>query len=233
MKRSQLHQVIGCLFTNGEIDLAQKLRVIAKGKYETPTGKYIGYWKSGNTITKAYEDGLYINTYNPKTIKFEGRINRKDFKSVWKPLAKRLVEAATDYPMDLVEKEAKELYQKYLKATNQKDNLGAWQTFKRTPLSVIKNKVIGGVPTAHQKKIALDTLKMSDAGARIAGGMSKPQAVMILQKNGYTNKKIFELLKKYGHTPFEIQEVMKGVLKLGGKVHGSSVTSDTKLNALK
>jgi len=104
MKINELHQIIGCLFANGEKELATKIS--------------------------------------------------SDLKK---------------YPTDLKTKEAKELYQKYLKATDQKDNLGAWQTFKKTPISVLKNKIISSVPSKHQKKIALDTLKMSGAGANIMG----------------------------------------------------------------
>jgi hypothetical protein len=37
----------------------------------------------------------------------------------------------------------------------------------------------------HRKKIALDTLKMSDVGARIMGGMTKAEAIEFLQTIGY------------------------------------------------
>ena len=40
------------------------------------------------------------------------------------------------------------------------------------------------VPDAHQKRIALATLKMSDAGARIMGGMTKDEARAFLRKIG-------------------------------------------------
>lgn len=40
------------------------------------------------------------------------------------------------------------------------------------------------VPEKHQIRIAKDTLKMSDAGARIMGGMTKEQAREILRKHG-------------------------------------------------
>ena len=40
------------------------------------------------------------------------------------------------------------------------------------------------VPEKHQIKIAKDTLKMSDVGAMIMGGMTKPEAKEILKKHG-------------------------------------------------
>ena len=38
--------------------------------------------------------------------------------------------------------------------------------------------------TKHQKKIAIATLKMTDAGARIMGGMTKEEAREVLRKMG-------------------------------------------------
>jgi hypothetical protein len=49
------------------------------------------------------------------------------------------------------------------------------------------------VPTRHQTKIAHDTLKMSDAGARIMGGMSKEEARTHLKKIGYHDSYIKKL----------------------------------------
>lgn len=47
------------------------------------------------------------------------------------------------------------------------------------------------VPEQHQKKIALKTLKLSDAGARIMGGMTKDQARSFLAKTcGWTPERI-------------------------------------------
>ena len=40
----------------------------------------------------------------------------------------------------------------------------------------------------HQLKIAKDTLKMSDAGALIMGGMTKDQAWQVIQKLEPTDK---------------------------------------------
>ena len=38
------------------------------------------------------------------------------------------------------------------------------------------------VPDKHQLKIARDTLKMSDIGAMIMGGMTKAEALVIIKK---------------------------------------------------
>ena len=40
------------------------------------------------------------------------------------------------------------------------------------------------VPEKHQRKIAIRTLQMSDAGARIMGGMTKEQARAFLKSIG-------------------------------------------------
>lgn len=53
------------------------------------------------------------------------------------------------------------------------------------------------VPDRHQKKIALDTLRLSDAGASIMGGMSKEEARTFLKKIGYSDERI----KKIEGTP--------------------------------
>lgn len=42
----------------------------------------------------------------------------------------------------------------------------------------------------HRKKIALDTLRMSDAGANIMGGMDKSEARAFLRSIGYTPAQI-------------------------------------------
>lgn len=46
------------------------------------------------------------------------------------------------------------------------------------------------VPEKHQLKIARDTLKMSDAGAMVMGGMSKAEAREFLRKIGYSDTRI-------------------------------------------
>lgn len=49
------------------------------------------------------------------------------------------------------------------------------------------------VPEQHQKKIALATLRMSDVGASIMGGMSKAEARAFLERIGYSAAKITAL----------------------------------------
>jgi hypothetical protein len=46
------------------------------------------------------------------------------------------------------------------------------------------------VPERHQKKIALDTLKMNDVGVSIMGGMNKEEARAFLKSVGYTQEEI-------------------------------------------
>jgi hypothetical protein len=48
-------------------------------------------------------------------------------------------------------------------------------------------------PQKHQLKIAKSTLKMSDAGANIMGGMSKEEAREFLKSIGWNDKKIKKL----------------------------------------
>ena len=45
----------------------------------------------------------------------------------------------------------------------------------------------------HQMRIAIQTLKMSDVGAKISGGMSKPEAKAFLRRAGWSEKKIKRL----------------------------------------
>ena len=45
-------------------------------------------------------------------------------------------------------------------------------------------------PQKHQLKIAKDTLKMSDAGAKVMGGMTKNDAKKFLKSIGWSDKKI-------------------------------------------
>jgi hypothetical protein len=47
----------------------------------------------------------------------------------------------------------------------------------------------------HQKAIALKTLKMSDVGANIMGGMNKEQARSFLKSIGYSDTQIKNLEK--------------------------------------
>ena len=45
----------------------------------------------------------------------------------------------------------------------------------------------------HQKKIAISTLKMSDMGANIMGGMSKDEARAFLKSIGYSDSQIAKI----------------------------------------
>lgn len=45
----------------------------------------------------------------------------------------------------------------------------------------------------HQKKIALSTLKLTDAGASILGGMTKEEARNFLRRLGYSAQQIAKL----------------------------------------
>lgn len=49
------------------------------------------------------------------------------------------------------------------------------------------------VPEQHQLKIAKSTLKMSDVGAKIMGGMTKDEARKFLMKCGYSAKRIAKM----------------------------------------
>jgi hypothetical protein len=57
------------------------------------------------------------------------------------------------------------------------------------------------VPEQHQRKIALDTLRMSEVGARIMGGMDHCKAVRLLRDFGYSDTDIRTRLKAAGHDP--------------------------------
>jgi len=54
-------------------------------------------------------------------------------------------------------------------------------------------KQILTVPEQHQKKIAISTLKMSDAGAAVMGGMNKDEARKFLKEVGYSDAAIAKL----------------------------------------
>lgn len=61
----------------------------------------------------------------------------------------------------------------------------------------------------HKRRIALDTLKMSEMGAMIAGGPSLEEAVKILKKEyGYTNVILHNKLTRYGHHPKDIERLL-------------------------
>ena len=64
------------------------------------------------------------------------------------------------------------------------------------------------VPDKHQRKIALDTLKLSKVGASVLGGMNHKQAVEFLKKIGYSDEKLKSMLKAAGHSDEEIKGMM-------------------------
>lgn len=71
------------------------------------------------------------------------------------------------------------------------------------------------VPDKHRKKIAIDTLKMSDSGAKIAGGMTKDEARKFLKSIGYSDDKI----KKLEESIVEKEKWAKDVKVKKGKMH--------------
>jgi hypothetical protein len=64
------------------------------------------------------------------------------------------------------------------------------------------------VPERHQRKIALDTLKMSEAGASIMGGMDHRQAVQFLLSIGYGYDDIAYRLRNNGHDAVALAKYM-------------------------
>lgn len=72
--------------------------------------------------------------------------------------------------------------------------------------------------TKHQIKIAKDTLKMTDAGATIMGGMTKDEARKVLKQNGYSDQAIRSMEERIFITltkEFKIRDI---VLEKGDKV---------------
>ncbi len=67
------------------------------------------------------------------------------------------------------------------------------------------------VPDKHQLAIAKKTLKMSDAGANIMGGMSKKEAVAFLKKIGYSDAKI----KKMSEEAIDVSDLDEYLLNEG------------------
>ena len=61
----------------------------------------------------------------------------------------------------------------------------------------------------RQIQIAYDTLKMSEVGARCAGGPTLPDAVRILKENGIDDKQIRSRLFYYGHSEEDIKRFME------------------------
>ena len=52
------------------------------------------------------------------------------------------------------------------------------------------------VPEQHQMVVAKSTLRMSDVGAKIMGGMTKDEARKFLMKCGYSAKRIAKIEKE-------------------------------------
>ena len=59
------------------------------------------------------------------------------------------------------------------------------------------SKTTLSVPEQHQKRIAIATLKMSNVGARIMGGMTKEEARNFLRSHGFYKGEI----KRIDETP--------------------------------
>lgn len=60
----------------------------------------------------------------------------------------------------------------------------------------------------HRKRIALDTLKMSEVGASVMGGMNKKEAIGYLRSIGYADQKLTNLLTDAGHSHDEINALL-------------------------
>jgi len=65
----------------------------------------------------------------------------------------------------------------------------------------------------HQKKIALDTLKMSDTGASIMGGMNKDDARSFLMTIGYSQKQIDKLEECIDEAKYKHQVADKDLIE--------------------
>lgn len=72
----------------------------------------------------------------------------------------------------------------------------------------LKEALVSEDAVKHQLKIAHSTLKMSDAGASIMGGMSKPEAAKLIVKHkGKEHAK--KLLSQSGHSEEEIKKLLE------------------------
>lgn len=95
------------------------------------------------------------------------------------------------------------------------------------------------VATRHQIKIAKDTLKMSDAGVMIMGGMDKEEARRVLKKAGYSDSQIRAMEENVKDKDvIEIKkEVTIGdyVLEAGDKIRvlGEAVKEEDLIKAIK
>lgn len=66
----------------------------------------------------------------------------------------------------------------------------------------------------HQQKIARQTLKLSDIGASCLGGLTKPEAILLLKQSGVSLKAITKLLVDAGHTNVEISTLYRLAIRL-------------------
>ena len=64
------------------------------------------------------------------------------------------------------------------------------------------------IPEKHQLKIARATLRMSEVGAHVAGGMDHLEAVAYLRKIGFNDTVLRNKLKRYGHFPQDIERML-------------------------
>jgi len=64
------------------------------------------------------------------------------------------------------------------------------------------------VPQTHQRRVALDTLRMHEVGVSIMGGMDHRQAVEALRKFGYSDEDIRIRLETAGHDASAIERFM-------------------------
>ena len=66
-------------------------------------------------------------------------------------------------------------------------------------------------PEDHQRKIATNTLKMSKAGAKIAGGMTHQEAVrFLISEGGMTPLQVESRLFAAGHPREDVRHWMDG-----------------------
>lgn len=78
---------------------------------------------------------------------------------------------------------------------------------KHAKAKKLQESLISEDAIKHQLKIAHSTLKMSDAGASIMGGMSKPEAAKLIVKHkGKDHAK--KLLSQSGHSEEEIKKLL-------------------------
>jgi hypothetical protein len=60
----------------------------------------------------------------------------------------------------------------------------------------------------HQLRIARNTLKLSEVGASILGGMTIPEAIFLLHRNGWSIFKLITTLQEQGHSTQDIDRLI-------------------------